>query len=104
MRGARPLERGPARVAASPSSAARRKTSSAPAPSPFIVEQTADTIAGRARDVAAKLLRELRGGAHAVDARLDLHGRERGGALRELERFVASSAARGARALLVIHG
>jgi DNA-nicking Smr family endonuclease len=104
MRGARPLERAPTRVVASPFGQARRKASAAPAPSPFIVEQTADAIAGRARDVAAKLLRELRGGAHAIDARLDLHGRERAEALREIERFVASSAARGARALLVIHG
>jgi len=104
MRGARPLERGSARVAASPSGQARRKTTAAPTPSPFIVEQTADTIAGRARDVAARLLRELRGGAHAIDARLDLHGRARGDAMREIERFVTSSAARGARALLVIHG
>ena len=104
MRGARPLERSPARVVASPSGEARRRTAARPAPSPFIVEQTGDTIAGRARDVAAKLLRELRGGAHAIDARLDLHGRERAEALREIERFVASSAARGARGLLVIHG
>jgi DNA-nicking Smr family endonuclease len=104
MRGARPLERGPARVAGAPSGPARRKTPARPAPSPFIVEQTGDTIAGRARDVAAKLLRDLRGGAHAIDARLDLHGRERAEALRELERFVASATARGARALLVIHG
>lgn len=106
MRGARPIERGPARVAASPSGPARRKISAAPAPSPspFIVEQTADTITGRARDVAAKVLRELRSGAQPIDARLDLHGRARGDAMRELERFVASSAARGTRALLVIHG
>jgi DNA-nicking Smr family endonuclease len=104
MRGARPIERGPARVVAPPPRKAGPKPTAAPAPSPFVVEQTGDTIAGRARDVAAKLLRELRGGAHAIDARIDLHGRERAGALRELERFVASAAARGARTLLVIHG
>src|SRR5262249_38173728 len=51
---------------------------------------------------AAKLLRELRAGSHPIDARLDLHGRARAAALRDLEKFVAG--ARGARCLLVIHG
>jgi DNA-nicking Smr family endonuclease len=72
--------------------------------SPFVVEQSGDTIAGRAQDIGAKLLRGLRGGAHAVDARLDVHGRGRADALRALEQFVASARSRGARGLLVIHG
>src|SRR4051794_5305893 len=106
MRGARPLPTGPARVVAPPSAApSRRKPAAgAPAACPFVVEQTADTIAGRARDVAAKLVSELRGGAHAVDARIDLHGRGRADALRGLERFVTAAHARGDRGLLVIHG
>lgn len=104
VRGARPLARGPARVTGSPSGEPRRKRANAPAASPFIVEQTGETIAGRARDVAAKLLRELQGGAHAIDARLDLHGRARAEALREIDRFVVAAEARGARLLLVIHG
>ena len=48
--------------------------------------------------MSLKLLRELRAGAHAVDARLDVHGRGRAEALRALERFVAGGRARGARA------
>jgi DNA-nicking Smr family endonuclease len=54
--------------------------------------------------VALKLLHELRAGTHAIEARLDLHGRGRQRALRDLERFVAGASARGARCLLVIHG
>jgi DNA-nicking Smr family endonuclease len=76
----------------------------APAAPAFIVDQSGDTIAGRAHDVAAKLLRELRGGLHTVDARLDVHGRGRADALRALERFVTAARSRGARGLLVIHG
>jgi DNA-nicking Smr family endonuclease len=106
MRGARPLPRGHERVTGAPAAASppRRQRAAAPTPSPFVVEQTGDAITGRAPDVAARLCKELRGGAHAVDARLDLHGRGREKALHDLERFVASAAARGARCLLVIHG
>jgi len=104
MRDARPLASGRGRVAGTPARPARRPPVKAPGSSPFVVEQTGDTITGRANDVAAKLLRELRGGAHAVDARLDVHGRGRAEALRALERFIASAQARGVRGLLVIHG
>jgi DNA-nicking Smr family endonuclease len=104
MRGARPIARGSARVVATPTASPPRKRSPAPAEPAFVVEQTGETIAGRARDVADKLLRDLRRGAHAVEARLDLHGRARGDALRDLERFVAAARSRGARCLLVIHG
>jgi DNA-nicking Smr family endonuclease len=106
MRGARPLPAGHGRVVAPPTAAPspRKPTAVVAAASPFVVEQTAETIAGRARDVAAKLLSELRNGAHAVDARIDLHGRVRADALRDLERFVTAARARAARGLLVIHG
>jgi len=108
MRGARPLARGHERVTASalPAVAPGRKraSASARAPSPFVVEKSGDTISGRARDVAAKLVRDLRAGAHAIDARVDLHGRARGAARDELERFVVAAQTRGARCLLVIHG
>src|SRR6185369_17447399 len=68
VRGARPLVRGHERVPPAPPLRSRRKQAPVPAASPFVVEQAGDTITGRARDVAAKLLQELRGGAHAVDA------------------------------------
>jgi len=106
VRGARPLGQRDARVTA-PEPAVElppRARKPTPSPSAFIVEQTGDEIAGRAADVSMKLVRELRAGAHAVDARLDLHGRGRDQAVRDLERFVASAGARGARGLLVIHG
>jgi DNA-nicking Smr family endonuclease len=102
MRGARPLARGPARMPAPPAVHPRRPT--APSAPAFVVEQTGDTITGRAPDVALKLVRELRGGTPPVQARLDLHGRKRGEALRALERFIATARARGVRAVLVIHG
>ena len=106
MRGVRPLPRGPERVVPPPAAHARRKNVTAPSPSvaPFVVEQTGDAIAGRAPDLAVKQLHELRAGAHPVEARLDLHGRKRADALRDLERFVTAARARGARAVLVIHG
>jgi DNA-nicking Smr family endonuclease len=105
MRAARPLARGHERITGPQPVATQHRTRVVtPAPSRFVVEQTGDAITGRAPDVAAKLCKELRGGAHAVDARLDLHGHGRQTALHDLERFVASAAARGARCLLVIHG
>lgn len=71
---------------------------------PFVVEESGDTITGRAPDVSVKILRALRNGEPAVQARLDLHGRLREEALRGMERFVAAARGRGAKAALVIHG
>jgi len=108
MRGARPLARGHERVVGAPPASSSRSSSRvgrvAPSTSPFIVEQSGQSITGRVRDCAAKQARELRGGSHPIDARVDLHGRAHEGAVRELERFVAGAGARGARCLLVIHG
>ena len=105
MRGARPLARRDARVTAPPKTAeTRRKRQTPPPAAGFIVEQAGDTIAGRAPDVSVKVLRELRDGAHGLEARLDVHGRGRADALRAVESFVAAAHARGARGLLVIHG
>lgn len=103
MRGARPLARRDARATIPPADDPRR-TPSVPAKPRCIVEQTGDVIAGRAPDVSLKVLRELRAGAHGVEARLDVHGRGRRDAVRAVETFVAGAHARGARALLVIHG
>jgi DNA-nicking Smr family endonuclease len=104
MRGARPLPPGHTRVTGEAPAARPRGKPAAAAAAPFVVEQVGDTIRGRAPHVAIKQVHELRAGAHAVDARLDLHGRARAEALRDLETFTVAARARGARALLVIHG
>jgi DNA-nicking Smr family endonuclease len=105
MRGARPIARGRERVVAPPPAPSSRKRSSgSAAASPFVVEQSGETIAGRAPDVSLKLLHALRGGQPASEARIDLHGRARAEALRELQRFVTSARAHAVRCLLVIHG
>lgn len=106
MRGARPLPAGHARVPASgraPAPAPARGAAR-PAPTTFIVERVGDLIVGRASDVAAKEVRSLRAGERAVDGRIDLHGRVRAAALRDLETFLAAGRERGARVALVIHG
>jgi DNA-nicking Smr family endonuclease len=107
VRGARPLGLRDARVTAPPRltpEPRRKRPLAAAPPAAFVVEQTGDEIVGRAADVSLKLVRELRAGAQAVEARLDLHGRGRAEALRALESFVAGARARGVRAVLVIHG
>jgi DNA-nicking Smr family endonuclease len=110
MKGVRPLAETPARVIGGAQSGqpagedrrARRASRSAVAP--FIVERAQDSVAGRATDVSAHLLRELRGGQRPIEARVDLHGRVRAESLRALERFVLGARARGCRVGLVIHG
>jgi DNA-nicking Smr family endonuclease len=74
-----------------------------PTPS-YLVEESGETITGRAPDVSVKILRALRNGDLPVQARLDLHGRLRDEAVRGVERFVAAARARGAKVALVIHG
>jgi DNA-nicking Smr family endonuclease len=111
MRGVRPLfERRPrvevpsaAPLARAPAPLARAPVPAAPA-HPFVVERAGDTISGRATDVSAKHLRELRRGLRAVEARVDLHGRAREPALRALARCILDTRARGGRIALVIHG
>ncbi len=71
---------------------------------PFVVEQSGESISGRAPEVSLRLLRELRGGELPVGGRLDLHGRTRDEAVRGVARFVALARERGARTVLVIHG
>ena len=96
MRGARPLGLRDARVTAPQPAIAeprRKRAATAAPPAAFVVEQTGDDDRGARRATSSlKLLRELRAGAHAVDARLDVHGRGRAEALRALESFVAGAA------------
>jgi DNA-nicking Smr family endonuclease len=109
MRGARRLRADrPRRVTPQPAPAAaptaRRRRASAPPEAAFVVETNGETVAGRARDVAARTIQELRDGEHLVEATLDLHGRSRDQVPGELERFASGARAAGRRVLLVIHG
>jgi DNA-nicking Smr family endonuclease len=104
MRGVRPLPPGHPRVTGPSTAEPRQRAPAAVAAAPFVVEQVGDKISGRAPDVAVKRVQALRAGEPAAEARLDLHGRARAEALRGLERFATAARARGARALLVIHG
>jgi DNA-nicking Smr family endonuclease len=70
----------------------------------FQVETFGDAIEGRAVGIDAKVLRRLKAGELRVEARLDLHGQARDGALAALERFVESAREQDKRCLLVIHG
>jgi DNA-nicking Smr family endonuclease len=71
---------------------------------PYLVEESGESITGRAPDVSVKILRALRNGELPIQARLDLHGRLRDEALCGVERFVGAARARGAKIALVIHG
>lgn len=107
MRGVRPISKGGGRAIEAaepgrPRSAPRRTAERAAAG--CIVERSADAIAGRAPDLAAKSLRELRAGRRPIEGELDLHGRTRAEAIRALERFVGTTRARGRRIVLVVHG
>jgi DNA-nicking Smr family endonuclease len=111
MRGARRLEGGARRVTGvggAGSRSASRKGAVGSARrgggAPFEIEAVGEAVAGRAADVSAEVLRALRRGDHHPEARLDLHGQTREGALRAVERFVLRSRTDGRRALLVIHG
>ena len=95
MRGARPLP--PGHRACRSGRRPRRRGAAWRRRSPLPLlrsssNRPATRISGRAPDVATKQVRELRTGAHAVDARLDLHGRAGAEALRG---WKSSSSRRG---------
>jgi DNA-nicking Smr family endonuclease len=68
------------------------------------VDDTAQGWIARADGVDRRVLRKLRDGTIALEARVDLHGLTRAKALATLERFVSTARAAGQRCLLVIHG
>jgi DNA-nicking Smr family endonuclease len=70
----------------------------------FEVVTVGEGIEARGAGVDVKLLRRLKAGEPRVEARLDLHGRSRDEALRELERFLELARGDGKRCVLVIHG
>jgi DNA-nicking Smr family endonuclease len=84
MRGARPLPPGHPRVTGPPRARPRRKR--AQRRRVLLRHSSSNRSARRSRGARPtcpmKLLRELRAGAHAVEAQLDLHGRARAEALR----------------------
>ena len=111
VEGTRRLDGGARRVSGPPASPSRKPASRAlPAPAapgtgaPFEIETLGDGVAGRAAGVSAAVLRALRRGEHLPEARLDLHGQTRDGALRAAERFLLRARAEGRRTVLVIHG
>jgi DNA-nicking Smr family endonuclease len=70
----------------------------------MVTDGAGQTTGGRAPDVAAKLLKDLRRGAYPIEADLDLHGRSRAEAQPQLHRFVVQSSEQGRRCVRVIHG
>jgi DNA-nicking Smr family endonuclease len=70
----------------------------------FEVADDGSRVEGRRIDLPVGVLRRLRRGEVAVDARLDLHGMSLGEARPHLDLFVRTTRARGERCLLVIHG
>jgi DNA-nicking Smr family endonuclease len=107
VRGARPLARGSNRLPMAPP-APRSRRGGPPAAVPGTaapnVEEAGDTWVGRGDGADRRLLRRLRRGEIPVEATLDLHGRRRAEAARDLDRFLADARAAGRRCLLVIHG
>jgi DNA-nicking Smr family endonuclease len=87
---AEPAEPGPDLRAPAPAAAHRRR----------LPELAPGTVADLDRATAERLRR----GTFAIDARLDLHGLTQDAAHAALERFLAGSAARGRRCVLVITG
>jgi DNA-nicking Smr family endonuclease len=109
VQGARPLARGSARIPVVPARGAvpQRKRDPAPAPAgvaPLAIDDVGETWCGRGDGADRRLLRRLRRGDIPVEATLDMHGRRRAEAARDLDRFLADSRAAGRRCLLVIHG
>ncbi len=80
---------------------AMRSLGAAPAPSP---EEDEDGEDDRGKRSASTRMRRLRKGAIRISRELDLHGFVKDEALRRLEHFVASAAAHGEQAVLVITG
>ena len=67
----------------------------------FVSEEPGD---GRAEDLAATILAELRRGRPAPERDVDLHGLDAGEAAREVRRALADARAAGLRCVRIIHG
>lgn len=123
MQGVRPLPAGPRRVPPRPARrtppppapralgpgppivpAVRREAATAPASREFLVHEVGETVAGRAQDTDAKLLRRLQRGEIATEASLDLHGYTAEQSEAAVVRFVLGAVTRSQRCVLVVHG
>ncbi|MBS2023931.1 MAG: Smr/MutS family protein [Deltaproteobacteria bacterium] len=63
-----------------------------------------ELLEGAAQGLDANILKKLKRGAYAIEARLDLHGLIAAEARLALERFIAQSRHEGRRCVLVVHG
>jgi len=85
--------------------AARRAVPAAePRPPRFTVERDGSRVSGLAEGRRPRLLTRLKGGAFAVERRVDLHGLTVSEARREVEDELAAAWSRRQRCVLVIHG
>ncbi len=113
---ARPLARGPARIAAVPPAGARRGSarpsaadpSSAPAPAAapptFRLPEPGNAHLAAAPGINDQQLARLRRGEPEPEERIDLHGTRREEAKRLLAGRIESAVARALRCVLVVHG
>jgi len=75
-----------------------------PRPPRFRVEHSGDRVSGLVEGRRPRTLVRLRGGAFAVERRLDLHGFTAAAARAEVEATVERAWRQGRRCLLLIHG
>lgn len=71
---------------------------------PFDLADTDEYVEGRVAGLDPALVRKLRRGEFAVQGHVDLHGRTREEAKREVDAFLRASRSAGKRCVLVVHG
>jgi DNA-nicking Smr family endonuclease len=71
---------------------------------PFLFAETDEYIEAAVRSLDPRVVRRLRHGHFAVEARLDLHGMTAAQARPEMDRFVLEAVRAGRRVVLVVHG
>ncbi|HEV2264226.1 MAG TPA: Smr/MutS family protein [Stellaceae bacterium] len=104
MRGVRPLRAARKPPEDSPSSAPEPPSPAAPSPVNFDWRRDDAKNGAAPGAIDRRTLTRIKRGELAIDARLDLHGLTQEAAHRALVRFIATSAADGARLALVITG
>ncbi len=114
--GARPVERGPDRVAPPPPRGAPEAfwhpdleavdalRAIVSGEAPFDLSDGDEFIEGRVAGVSHDIVRKLRRGEFAVQGHVDLHGLTREEAKRAVEAFLRAARSGGKRCVLVVHG